>query len=316
MQDQPGRLSQRHPTKRLGEGNFGQLFASEWIYPDGTRVPAAVKVIPRYGRSNIAQDDLVRSEVNIHRLLLPVQRRQHHIIEFIAAAGDLPGSSYFYLVFERAYGGDLMSRIRNKQECQGWFAIQDAAQVIRQICIGLSYLHSKGIVHRDLKPDNILYLDKHSPDHGRVVIADLGQAALKPPCGPHIFPAGDVRYRSPEMVEQLPYTVRTDCFSLAVIAYEMLTGVHPFYSPGISWQQTANNIRLCMVDYSHAIWYTEPDGPLAMDFVSRTLVLDDPSLGPHHPMRRPTAKQLSQIMPWIWCAVQNHEVAKNLNPYA
>ncbi|KAI0070616.1 kinase-like protein [Panus rudis PR-1116 ss-1] len=319
--DQPGRLSYRKLRKQIGRGNFGQLFASEWIYPDGKRVPVAVKVIPRQGRMDEEQDDVVRREIEIHRMLL--HKRTNHIIEFLGAHGDIHGSKQFYLVFERAYGGDLGTRIRQKQKRRRTFAIQDAAQVIRQICIGLAYLHSYGIVHRDIKPDNILYLDKRSPDGGHVVIADLGQAAVNPPHVPYLYSAGDVRYRSPEMIRQLPYTVRTDCFSLAVIAYELLTGEHPFLGgPGSGggppFEETMINIYQCTPDYTHPVWSAMPNGPLALEFVSRTLVLDDPMLGSHDPRRRPSAAQLLE-MPWMRVAASakmpvGHDMAAVLRP--
>ena len=50
-------------------------------------------------------------------------------------------------------GGDPFSYIESKN---GKLLEVEAAVIIRQILIALSYLHDKNIVHRDLKPDNIL----------------------------------------------------------------------------------------------------------------------------------------------------------------
>lgn len=52
-------------------------------------------------------------------------------------------------------GGELFDRI--KAQPAGSYSEKDAQQVLRQICIGLSYLHRFRIAHCDLKPDNFLF---------------------------------------------------------------------------------------------------------------------------------------------------------------
>ena len=68
-------------------------------------------------------------------------------------------------------GGDLFSYIESKN---GRLLEVEAAVVIRQILIALSYLHDNNIVHRDLKPDNILMTS--SAAGSRVVLTDFGAA--------------------------------------------------------------------------------------------------------------------------------------------
>jgi serine/threonine protein kinase len=45
------------------------------------------------------------------------------------------------------------------EEVRGGFclAISEAAQVMREICLAVKYLHEMNIAHRDLKPENLLY---------------------------------------------------------------------------------------------------------------------------------------------------------------
>lgn len=68
-------------------------------------------------------------------------------------------------------GGDLFSYVESKN---GKLLEVEAAVIVRQLLIAVSYLHDNNIVHRDLKPDNILMTSSSSGC--RVVITDFGAA--------------------------------------------------------------------------------------------------------------------------------------------
>jgi serine/threonine protein kinase len=102
----------------------------------------------------------------------------------------------------------------------------------------LAAAHAKGIVHCDLKPSNLFQL---SDESWRVF--DFGIAQEIEEAGkPTLSVAGDKKeiptaptiealtpaYASPEQLRRLSPDARDDIFSLAVITYEMLTGLHPF----------------------------------------------------------------------------------------
>jgi serine/threonine protein kinase len=94
-------------------------------------------------------------------------------------------------------------------------------QVLRQCAGALDHGHSRGIVHRDIKPTNIM-LD----DDGLVRITDFGIAKQLNSTTDltHGFALGTLEYMSPEQLEGRPVDGASDQYSLAVMAYKLLTG--------------------------------------------------------------------------------------------
>jgi serine/threonine protein kinase len=67
--------------------------------------------------------------------------------------------------------GDLFSYIESKN---GKLLEVEAAVIVRQILVALSFLHGKNIVHRDIKPDNVLMTSLAAGC--RIVLTDFGAA--------------------------------------------------------------------------------------------------------------------------------------------
>ncbi len=97
--------------------------------------------------------------------------------------------------------------------------------ILAQTAVALDYAHGKSIVHRDIKPANIMIAGD-----GTAKIADFGIAKIT--TSEQFTMTGSIvgtpHYMSPEQVQGQPVDGRSDQFSLAVIAYEMLTGEKPY----------------------------------------------------------------------------------------
>ncbi len=97
--------------------------------------------------------------------------------------------------------------------------------VLAQTAAALDYAHQKGIVHRDIKPANVMIAAD-----GTVKITDFGIAKIT--ASDQFTMTGSIvgtpHYMSPEQVQGQPVDGRSDQFSLAVMAFEMLTGDKPY----------------------------------------------------------------------------------------
>mmetsp|Transcript_23944 Transcript_23944/g.33256 ORF Transcript_23944/g.33256 Transcript_23944/m.33256 type:complete len:541 (-) Transcript_23944:46-1668(-) len=128
------------------------------------------------------------------------------------------------LGLELAMNGELMDHLLSA----GKFSEIVGRTIFHSLVEGLSACHNAGIAHRDLKPENIL-LDKDFV----VKIADFGFSRLAPKKGMETQ-VGTLAYMAPEVLSGIPYTQKTDVWSLGVILFILLVGYPPYSSPSKS----------------------------------------------------------------------------------
>src|SRR5262249_35157336 len=107
-----------------------------------------------------------------------------------------------------------------------------------QVCAALDAAHSHNIIHRDLKPDNIM-IKQNDLGQWSVKVLDFGLAKINSGEGSASLTSagmilGTLSYMSPEQCRgDNIIDLRTDIYSLGVVAFEMLTGELPFKSPSV-----------------------------------------------------------------------------------
>lgn len=129
--------------------------------------------------------------------------------------------AYAYLVMEYVDGlnlAELLARVEG-----GRLTPEECAHVVSSVGAALAFAHENRVLHLDIKPTNIM-VDRQ----GTVKLADFGMATLSSAAGYGDARGGTVGYMPIEQIEGGLVDERTDVFSLAVVAWQALTGTNPF----------------------------------------------------------------------------------------
>ena len=193
------------PKRRLVGGGMSDVFLAE-VVKDSR--PVVIKTA-----AASADEQTCQRLIKEHRLLLSID---HPNVAKVVDCGCQDGRPF--LVLEYIDGESLRERMQPGQPLP-W---HEATSILQQLSDALAALHAKDILHRDVKPENVLI------DHdGHVKLIDLSVATELPELGAltsHDQFLGTVDYMAPEQRHRIGIDARTDQYSLAAVAFEMLTG--------------------------------------------------------------------------------------------
>jgi hypothetical protein len=201
-------------TREMGRGGMGVVY--EAVDPAiGRRV--AIKVINLQSFTGPGEAQMLRER--LFREARSAGALSHPGIVIVYDVGE--DHERAFIAMEFVEGPSL----QQAQQFRGTLAPGEVVGILRQVASALDYAHKNGVVHRDIKPANImLHLGSH------VKIADFGIAKITtaPKYTVTGLVMGTPAYMSPEQIEGREIDGRSDQFSLAVVAYELLTGTIPF----------------------------------------------------------------------------------------
>lgn len=199
--------------ERVGEGGTATVYRSE--HAEHGR--CAVKVL----RERMRNDPTA-----VKRFLREAgygARVQHPSVIRTFDYGDVDG--LHYLALEWATGEPLSEFLHRS----GRLAPELVAHIVTQLADGLTSAHAAGIIHRDLKPENIVYDPETRTtkllDFGIARDAQMDSAERLTRTG---FFVGTLHYVAPEALSGELVSEAADIYSVATIAYYLLTGRHPY----------------------------------------------------------------------------------------
>jgi serine/threonine protein kinase len=229
-------------NKILGEGAFGAVYLAS-NFKTGEQV-AVKKISKKF-------TDQKEFQREMDALLCLHARGGHPNICSLQEHFD--EGNHYYLVLDLIKGGEMFDHLIQ----MGAYSEADAARLLREVASALAFCHGIGIVHGDLKPENIMLSTTNCSD-SVVKLVDFGGSEcevevevlpLQPECDveqktastgttrPYKMPHGEDRGRTPaycppEILRSsnvvVPMGPSMDMWSLGIIMYIMLTGLHPF----------------------------------------------------------------------------------------
>jgi tRNA A-37 threonylcarbamoyl transferase component Bud32 len=203
----------------LGRGGMGEVFLAE---DTSLERRVALKFLSEF----LQEDEIARKR--FIREAKSAAALDHPFICKIYETG-MSQRGQVFIAMEYVEGQTLRQEL-----AQGPLPLERSLQIVIQVTDALETAHKKGVIHRDLKPANIMITEQ-----GHAKVMDFGLAKrltsddssgqdLSLSLTREGATVGTPAYMSPEQIQTQPVDHRSDIFSLGIVFYELLTGIHPF----------------------------------------------------------------------------------------
>lgn len=207
----------------LGSGGMGSVWRAVQQHPVQREVAIKLIKVGFNSPQALARFDLERQALAL---------MNHPNIATIYDSGvSEEGNPWFAMELVR--GEPITNYVESRR-----LKLTERLRLFHNLCLALHHAHQKGILHRDLKPANILVTEQDGVPTAKVIDFGLAKSfgdlddLVSIETGLGIV--GTPQYMSPEQATLgcRDIDTRTDVYSLGLVLYEMLTGEHPFRTPG------------------------------------------------------------------------------------
>jgi serine/threonine protein kinase len=225
------RIGSYELVRELGRGGMGTVYLAERADKQYEKL-VAIKIV----RRGMDTDDILRRFRNERQILASLD---HPNIARLLDGGTTDEGLPF-LVMEYVEGIPVTDYCDDRR-----LATNSRLQIFRTICAAVQHAHQNLVIHRDLKPSNILITPDGVPKLLDFGIAKVFNLDVADPAAQHTLTELRVLtpfYASPEQVRGETLTTASDVYSLGILLYELLTGVHPYRSGNLANHELARVI--------------------------------------------------------------------------
>lgn len=257
-------------VRQLGFGGYARVYLAEQLSVGRRQV--AVKVlhgmhVDQSGQAAVAA--LKREAAYLAMLRSPIFPR------ILRAGSTQDGRPFFAMEFVAGRTLDVLLKERKV------FPVDGVVFIMEAVFDGLAEMHGRDIVHRDLKTGNIA-VEESPPGTWRVRLLDLGSA--KPLTEGAAVSTSTARWRpgsppylAPESVRDGLFTERSDLYSLAAVAYELLCGVRAIHVKDSSTEAYIAYLKSDQPIPTYRIGTLRPQVPESIEEVIHRALSRDPA---------------------------------------
>jgi serine/threonine protein kinase len=187
----------------IGKGGYGEVYYGEWKLQE-----VAVKKL-YLSPHNTSESELksIQREIDILKNL-----RNRHIIQYYGTYSD---DQEILIIMDYAENGTLANFINDNKDKEHDWSFNTG--LIKQMTLGLVYIHHENIIHRDLKSMNILLANNY-----QAKISDFGLAKTKDISSSRSKDIkGTLRWMAPELLKGKKHSEQSDIYSLGMVIWEI-----------------------------------------------------------------------------------------------
>ncbi|MDB5751625.1 MAG: hypothetical protein JWP65_2046 [Ramlibacter sp.] len=207
-------LGRYQVDKELGKGAMGVVYLGK-----DPKIGRVVAIKTMALSQEFEGEELNDARERFFREAETAGRLQHQNIVTIFDAGEEHDLAYIAMEFLK--GRDLVDFCKDGN----LLPVPKVLSIVARVAEALAYAHRQSVVHRDIKPANIMY----EFDSDTVKVTDFGIARITDSSKTRTgLVLGTPSFMSPEQIAGKKVDGRSDLYSLAVMLFQLLTGVLPF----------------------------------------------------------------------------------------